>query len=992
MTNEELQTVIAAVIQALKTNGKTIAQLTPVTSLADSDCLEVGGGKKIAFSKLKELVASAVVVTEESIKSWVVIESTDDLPEEPTPAEQEKAYVLAEGSTLYVYVGEGGDTLDGSYKSVTMKGADGAPGEKGDKGDSGVDLGEVVLVNDLTTGGEGNALSAEMGKELNDRMLINGAYSRVVYPAVFGNYYFSASALTSNGGFFCSQPFLVKKGETVKSGVKAKYCGLAIVAEENLPLTPSTPITRVDDTGGTARFATYTNNTGADIYMIWTHDKAICVGVEISQSGSAIFDFGGVSARLDALEGALSQPNIENVVVNNFIAGGLYVYNSGVNVGKFYYQGNSGLRITTPIRMKKGDTLHIECTSGTYLIVARIADNEVQSESTLYDGLRAWSSNNPVTHAIVPVDEDMRVVFTYTVNDLQSVYIEHASSEMIEPEVVYPTLADDCIVENADSDLCLIMGSSLTHNDYSPKSMSWIERVNDLVDIGIVNGGHSGANLSGNITDMTTGTINLLGVSLKSLRPRYIVSNNDANSTPTGKNLDTLLKQFERIAKSVGATCLVCGEEPTLINAANYHNQAAMTKQGVNYFPSAMLWYNLNRTQSYAGWMDGSQHVHSNAKNGSSHVSMVEMLSQLYIHKSVKFYKVRENYKDGSPTTAQLAYTSNTERAAIWRGTCPAIGNGTSPWANDNIDGTGYIDGETPGIDKMTDTNITSEVATAKAGGAVTFYKHALVEIITPRVQVSKAQVAIECSAEPTAVGYISNGTYVTLTPTYAGGVITIDLNSADIQDYDKIRIVVSDTTDETFTLGKVKAILFDGESKPSYEVRYKGRKVGTELMSKTSVESGWTMTGNASVKQLPSAVRNYTSLNNVANHIQLDDDAASASYTQSLDKVVHKVAVRIAATIFPPIQTKRTSNDYTTTEQNLFRGMYYGGDLLLTINGAYIPLHIEFGWTEVYAEAIIDGNSLNLSLGRATAFDPENYNVGDFPVLIHNVSVQEIS
>ena len=163
MTNEELQTVVSAVIQALKTNGKTIDQLTPVTSLANSDSLEVSGGKKIAFSKLKELVASAVVVTEESIKSWVVIESTDALPVEPTTEEQMKAYVLADKSTLYVYVGEGGDTLNGSYQSVIMKGAD---GNTGPKGDSGVSLGDVVLVNDLTTGGEGNALSAEMGKEL----------------------------------------------------------------------------------------------------------------------------------------------------------------------------------------------------------------------------------------------------------------------------------------------------------------------------------------------------------------------------------------------------------------------------------------------------------------------------------------------------------------------------------------------------------------------------------------------------------------------------------------------------------------------------------------------------------------------------------------------------------------------------------------------------------------------------------------------------------
>lgn len=167
MTNEELQTVVAAVIQALKTNGKTIDQLTPVTSLANSDSLEVSGGKKIAFSKLKELVASAVVVTEESIKSWVVIESTDALPEEPTTEDQMKAYVLADKSTLYVYVGEGGDTLNGSYQSVIMKGAD---GKTGPKGESGVHLGDVVLVNDLTTGGEGNALSAEMGKVLGSML------------------------------------------------------------------------------------------------------------------------------------------------------------------------------------------------------------------------------------------------------------------------------------------------------------------------------------------------------------------------------------------------------------------------------------------------------------------------------------------------------------------------------------------------------------------------------------------------------------------------------------------------------------------------------------------------------------------------------------------------------------------------------------------------------------------------------------------------------
>lgn len=207
MTNEELQTVVAAVIQSLKTNGKTIDQLTPVTSIANSDSLEVSGGKKIAFSKLKELVASAVVVTEESIKSWVVIESTDALPVEPTTEEQMKAYVLADKSTLYVYVGEGGDTLGGSYQSVIMKGAD---GKTGPKGDSGVSLGEVVLVNDLTTGGEGNALSAEMGKVLNEKL-----ESQVIYDVTANNSgatFDSLSALLSNENLSTLIPSEVRCG------------------------------------------------------------------------------------------------------------------------------------------------------------------------------------------------------------------------------------------------------------------------------------------------------------------------------------------------------------------------------------------------------------------------------------------------------------------------------------------------------------------------------------------------------------------------------------------------------------------------------------------------------------------------------------------------------------------------------------------------------------------------------------------------------------
>lgn len=107
-------------------------------------------------------------VSTNAIKGYVVISSTSDLPTSPTTDQQMKGYLL--DTTLYVWVGTGGDTLDGKYQSAQLRGADGAPGEPGPKGDSGVSLGDVVLVNDLTTGGEGNALSAEMGKVLNEKI------------------------------------------------------------------------------------------------------------------------------------------------------------------------------------------------------------------------------------------------------------------------------------------------------------------------------------------------------------------------------------------------------------------------------------------------------------------------------------------------------------------------------------------------------------------------------------------------------------------------------------------------------------------------------------------------------------------------------------------------------------------------------------------------------------------------------------------------------
>ena len=58
MTESEKQVIIDAVLSALRTNSRTIEQLTPVASLSASDYFEVNGGRRIAYTVLAKLIAT----------------------------------------------------------------------------------------------------------------------------------------------------------------------------------------------------------------------------------------------------------------------------------------------------------------------------------------------------------------------------------------------------------------------------------------------------------------------------------------------------------------------------------------------------------------------------------------------------------------------------------------------------------------------------------------------------------------------------------------------------------------------------------------------------------------------------------------------------------------------------------------------------------------------------------------------------------------------
>lgn len=58
LTETEYQNIVNAVLSAIRTNSRTIDQLTPVTNISTKDFFEIGGGRKISFGLLRQLIIS----------------------------------------------------------------------------------------------------------------------------------------------------------------------------------------------------------------------------------------------------------------------------------------------------------------------------------------------------------------------------------------------------------------------------------------------------------------------------------------------------------------------------------------------------------------------------------------------------------------------------------------------------------------------------------------------------------------------------------------------------------------------------------------------------------------------------------------------------------------------------------------------------------------------------------------------------------------------
>lgn len=163
-------------------------------------------------------------------------DSIDQIPSTPPVSEQNIGYVV--GTHFYVFVATGGDVKDGKWKDVGE--FRGPKGEQGPQGNTGSSVAyPFELVNNLTDGGAEKALSAQMGKELNEKISgSKGDYIEVdIMDEVLSNYlnaYLEKNGVvTSDINWKITQPILLKKDEYILIDTKAGNYPQIAKASEN---------------------------------------------------------------------------------------------------------------------------------------------------------------------------------------------------------------------------------------------------------------------------------------------------------------------------------------------------------------------------------------------------------------------------------------------------------------------------------------------------------------------------------------------------------------------------------------------------------------------------------------------------------------------------------------------------------------------------------------------------------------------------------------
>lgn len=564
---------------------------------------------------------------------------------------------------------------------------------------------------------------------------------------------------------------------------------------------------------------------------------------------------------------------------------------------------------------------------------------------------------------------------------------------------------------------CIILetGSSLTAaaTSYSPEQPSNI--LNNFSDVNIYNIAVSGNNMLNNINTIATEWNQQDGCYFRTIPMSYIMFNNCANGSRSGEGGFFDLKEALNLTKSLGAKMLIGSEEDYGgVNEYFYTYRAFAEALGVKYSSIGIEQSkSYPKDNPYTGFAASN---HYNYRGKSAYFTHLNMLKSIPIEKSIKIFRVRPPYKSGNPTITDLMYDTIEQRAERYLAinTYNEVQEAYRPKSQDNLDNNSF---DVP--DSTYDAGVQTEMINFIRGNAITFNKFALIEAILEKTNIKSCNVQFRCDVSPSKVYMIRKaniavgGGNVTaiksaaeeVSFTFENGLVKFKLSGENIQQYDKVRILVQGFGEMKIAQPVVSDYV--GEDKVIEEFPYKYRKIGVELNPKTSLETGWTLSGNSAVDSFPSEIANYTSYNAVKSHMELkaEGDFITKSIPLSGNKPT-KIAIRIVAQKFNKIATTRYNgtggildptasggSKYVDNVVTVTPGQYEYGKLAVTINNQiYKELVIMQGWHESYFEVDLLGSetSIDLKIEKRSIVDA-SYTNHLRPILVHDVSIQSI-
>lgn len=563
---------------------------------------------------------------------------------------------------------------------------------------------------------------------------------------------------------------------------------------------------------------------------------------------------------------------------------------------------------------------------------------------------------------------------TYMLNE----YVENN----IRPADVY---SDEVNINNVDA--LLVEGSSLTASIASPIGFGWLSKMNDLVDILIVNDGRPGQSRTININALFKGELmNMSNSSLSVINYKYLLLMNSANGSSTGMEGFKELEKTLSFSSAKNVT-LILGEEEwgtkgyTDLNK-NFRN--LYTAEPIGAMSSRLsTGYAGLKLSSHAGW-----------RLSSCYAAMQEFIEALPVRRSIKMFRVRPNINVSK--IDDLAFSTNEQRALLWK-SCQAgqqanialLGRAMTFNSADNLDQR----------DGRYDTSVTysegaserSESGKLLSGGAIDCVGYFLIQFVVNADAVYSCNITFESDKKINAYTLKYNDKahsniyhkYVEIESSYVDGIVNIKIDNAKgLLCDDKITLLLY--ADGSYKVSNPRC-QYTGRQKSEGVFNYHQRLHGDECLQDTSIEDV-ILSGGAAIITPPVNLLLKSNCNSSGKLVALS--SMTSVIKKNFASKSNRIAIRIAAQIFFKFATTRYSGaeyeDYVTSGHiGLEPNGYDYAYIYVIVDGAIQKKLVWSGWTEVYCEFDLQKGNHTLTIQRATE--------GNQPILIHDISVQDV-